>query len=105
MYLLRLLEELELLCKVWRRRRVEHSYTAQIASHSPPPIPPTESCLMEGEDYNSSDYEYDSDEEEDYDQLPPGGVNETLPKKKFCQSAKVFHQTEAIGNSLGNSLF
>jgi len=87
----RLLEELELLCKVWRRR-VEHPYTAHIAPHIPPPIPSTESCLREGEDYNSSDYEYDSDEEEDYDRLPPGGVNETLTKKKFCQSAKVFHQ-------------
>ena len=46
----------------------------------------SESCLREGEDYNSSDYEYDSDEEEDYDQLPPCGVNETLTKKKFYQS-------------------
>jgi len=87
----RLLEELELLCKVWRRR-VEHPYTAHIAPHSPPPVPPGEACLREGEDYNSSDYEYDSDEEEDYDRLPPGGINETLTKKKFCQSAKVFHQ-------------
>ena len=40
----------------------------------------------------SSDYEYDSDEEEDFDQLPPGGVNETLSKKKYCQSFKLFHQ-------------
>jgi hypothetical protein len=40
----------------------------------------------------SSDYEYDSDEEEDFDQLPPGGVNETLTKKKYCQSFKLFHQ-------------
>jgi len=87
----RLLEELELLCKVWRRR-VEHPYTAHIAPHHPTPIPGSESCLREGEDYNSSDYEYDSDEEDDYDRLPPGGVNETLTKKKFCQSAKVFHQ-------------
>ena len=39
-----------------------------------------------------SDYEYDSDEEEDFDQLPPGGVNETLTKKKYCQSFKLFHQ-------------
>ena len=69
---------------------MEHPFTAHIAPHSPPPLPPSESCLREGEDYNSSDYEYDSDAEEDYDQLPPGGVNETLTKKKFCQSAKVF---------------
>jgi len=86
----RLLEEIELLCKVWRRR-VEHPYTAHIAPQSPPPVSQSDSCLREGEDYNSSDYEFDSDEEEDYDQ-PPGGVNETLTKKKFCQSAKLFHQ-------------
>ena len=42
--------------------------------------------------FPSSDYEYDSDEEEDFDQLPPGGVNETLTKKKYCQSSKLFNQ-------------
>jgi len=86
----RLLEELELLCKIWRRR-VEHPYTAHIAPQLPPPLPSSESCLREGEDYSSSDYEYDSDED-DYERLPQGGVNETLTKKKFCQSAKTFHQ-------------
>ena len=40
----------------------------------------------------SSDYEYESDEEEDFDLLPPGGVNETLTKKKYCQSFKLFNQ-------------
>jgi len=82
--LYRLLEELELLCKVWRRR-VEHPYTAHIA-------PAGGQALREGEDYYSSDYEYESDEEEDFDLLPPGGVNETLTKKKYCQSFKLFNQ-------------
>ena len=92
---------------MWKRRQ-EHPYTAHIA-------PAGGQALREGEDYYrcqddyfnmsyrlnidkqifiilSSDYEYDSDEEEDFDQLPPGGVNETLSKKKYCQSFKLFHQ-------------
>lgn len=64
---------------------MEHPYTAHIAPAGGP-------ALREGEDYYSSDYEYESDEEEDFDQLPPGGVNETLTKKKFCQSFKLFNQ-------------
>ena len=75
------------LCKVWRRR-VEHPYTAHIAPQSHPPIPSTESCLRKGEDYNNTDYEYDSDEEEDYDQLPPRGLNKTITEEvlPICQS-------------------
>ena len=53
-----MLEELELLCKVWRRR-VEHPFTAHIESLSN-----GGNWLREGEDYSSSDYEYNSDEEE-----------------------------------------
>ena len=85
--MLRLLEELELLCKVWRRR-VEHPFTAHIESPSN-----GGEWLREGEDYSSSDYEYDSDEEE-FLQLaaPSQEVNESLTKKKFCQSAKIFYQ-------------
>ena len=82
----RLLEELELLCRAWRRR-VEHPFTAHIVTPSQ-----AGEWLREGEDYNSSDYEYESEEEEVVDRLPPGQINESLTKKKFCQSAKVFHQ-------------
>ena len=75
---------------------MEHPYTAHIAAQSHPPLPSTESYLRKGEDYNNTDYEYDSDEEEDCDQLPPRGLNETLTKKKFCQSAKVYQIFSSI---------
>ena len=76
-----------MLCKVWRRR-VEHPFTAHIESPSN-----GGDWLREGEDYSSSDYEYNSDEEE-FLQLaaPSQEVNESLTKKKFCQSAKIFYQ-------------
>ena len=83
--LYRLLEELELLCKVWRRR-VEHPYTAHMEGEA------GGDWLREGEDYSSSDYEYDSEEEDYLRNLTPGQVNESLTKKKYCQSAKVFYQ-------------
>ena len=83
--LYRLLEELELLCKVWRRR-VEHPYTAHMEGEG------GGDWLREGEDYSSSDYEYDSEEEDYFRNLTPGQVNESLTKKKYCQSAKVFYQ-------------
>lgn len=92
----RLLEEVELLAKVWRRR-LDHPYTAHIsrvegvADHAM--REGSGEALREGEDYNSSDYEYDSEEDfEDFDQPPPGGVNENLTKKKYCQSIRVFNQ-------------
>ena len=83
--LYRLLEELELLCKVWRRR-VEHPYTAHMEGEA------GGDWLREGEDYSSSDYEYDSEEEDYLKNITPGQVNESLTKKKYCQSAKVFYQ-------------
>ena len=48
--------------------------------------------LREGEDYSSSDYKYDSEEEDYLKNITPGQVNESLTKKKYCQSAKVFYQ-------------
>merc|ERR1719270_1091112 len=84
----RLLEELELLCKVWRRR-VEHPFTAHIEC----PAVAGGEWLREGEDYSSSDYEYDSDEEDYLRRVTPAQeVNESLTKKKYCQSAKLFYQ-------------
>ena len=67
---------------------MEHPFTAHIESPSN-----GGEWLREGEDYSSSDYEYDSDEEE-FLQLaaPSQEVNESLTKKKFCQSAKIFYQ-------------
>ena len=67
---------------------MEHPFTAHIESPSS-----GGEWLREGEDYSSSDYEYDSDEEE-YLQLaaPSQEVNESLTKKKFCHSAKMFYQ-------------
>ena len=67
---------------------MEHPFTAHIESPSS-----GGEWLREGEDYSSSDYEYDSDEEE-FLQLaaPSQEVNESLTKKKFCQSAKIFYQ-------------
>jgi len=83
----RLLEELELLCKVWRRR-VGHPFTAHIES----PASGGE-WLREGEDYNSSDYEFDSEDEEFLQSRNKRQeVNESLTKKKYCQSAKLFYQ-------------
>ena len=49
--------------------------------------------LVEGEDYNQSDYEYDGSEEDD--SLPYARVstpNEALTKKKFCQSVKILQR-------------
>ena len=67
---------------------MEHPFTAHIESLSS-----GGEWLREGEDYSSSDYECDSDEEE-FLQLadPSQEVNESLTKKKFCQSAKIFYQ-------------
>ena len=67
---------------------MEHPFTAHIESPSN-----GGDWLREGEDYSSSDYEYNSDEEE-FLQLaaPSQEVNESLTKKKFCQSAKIFYQ-------------
>merc|ERR1712098_1031416 len=75
-------EELELLCKVWRRR-VGHPFTAHIESPA----------SGGGEDYNSSDYEFDSEDEEFLQSRNKRQeVNESLTKKKYCQSAKLFYQ-------------
>ena len=86
-----MLEELELLSKAWRRR-VDHPYTAHI--ESPSGAGAGGDWLREGEDYSSSDYEYESDDE-DYlktSKTTSQEINESLSKKKFCQSAKVFYQ-------------
>jgi len=91
--LLRLLEELELLVRVWRRR-TEHPYTAHLRSEAKAKVESVSGeKLVEGEDYNQSDYEYDGSEDDDT--CPYSGVstpNEALTKKKFCQSVKIFQR-------------
>jgi len=89
--LYRLLEELELLVRVWRRR-LEHPYTAHLRSEAKPSHNPVNGeNLVEGEDYNQSDYEYDgNDDDEPYDYKAQSSPNKALTKKKFCHSVKIF---------------
>ena len=68
---------------------MEHPLTAHIEC----PAVAGGEWLREGEDYSSSDYEYDSDEEDYLRRVTPAQeVNESLTKKKYCQSAKLFYQ-------------
>ena len=67
---------------------MDHPFTAHIESpHT------TGDWVREGEGYSSSEYEYDTDEE-DYlkTKLSNHSINESQTKKKFCQSAKIFYQ-------------
>jgi len=96
--LFRLLEELELLIKVWKRR-LEHPYTAHISGPEETAMNGDSGspagggdALREGEDYNSEDYEYDSEDGEQVHYGHTVGVNENLSKKKYCKSVKVLNQ-------------
>ena len=62
--------------------------------------------LVEGEDYNQSDYEYDGSEDEDASSTYAAAAaavftpNEALTKKKFCQSVKIFQRIFDNGKQL-----
>ena len=59
--LYRLLEEVELMVRTWRKR-CDHAYTAHLKAD--PQAVAAESCdqLRQGEDYGSSDYEVEEDD-------------------------------------------
>ena len=48
--------------------------------------------LVEGEDYNQSDYEYDGMDDEEFHFSSSYVPNEALTKKKYCQSVKIFQR-------------
>lgn len=88
----RLLEELELMVRVWRKRS-EHPYTAHLRSEAKAGTGPVSGeKLVEGEDYNQSDYEYDGEDEDPYHYDCVSAPNEALTKKKFCQSVKIYQK-------------
>lgn len=89
--LYRLLEEVELMVRTWRRR-CDHAYTAHLRND--PTATQTESDqLLNGEDYSQSDYEFDEDiDEVVLSARVPIVPNENLTRKKFCQSVKVYQK-------------
>lgn len=89
--LYRLLEEVELMVRTWRRR-CDHSYTAHLRT-DPTATQNESDQLLNGEDYSQSDYEFDEDMDEVVKNARvPIVPNENLTKKKFCQSVKVYQK-------------
>ena len=87
--LYRLLEELELLVRVWRKR-CQHPYTAHLRTEMKNSVQNTGEKLVEGEDYNQSDYE--DEDMFSYSSPITFTPNESLTKKKFCQSVKIYQK-------------
>jgi hypothetical protein len=86
--LYRLLEELELLVRTWRKR-CQHPYTAHLRSEIKNSVRVSGEKLVEGEDYNQSDLEDDEPYSYNSTVFTP---NESLTKKKFCQSVKIYQR-------------
>ena len=83
------MEELELLVRVWRKR-CQHPYTAHLRTENKNSVQLSGEKLVEGEDYNQSDYE----DEDAFNYASPSAFtpNESLTKKKFCQSVKIYQK-------------
>ena len=108
--LYRLLEELELLIKVWRRR-VQHPYTAHLQRRNEvlPEKPNPElngedetanssynidrTKLFPGVDYSETDVESDADSvyRNNTNISSTSRSNESLTKKKYCQSTRLYY--------------
>ena len=119
--LYRLLEELELLVKVWRRR-VEHPFTAHLQRRSE--IASSKSnekddeelyiddrnCihdrtkLFPGVDYSETDVESDADSvyRNNTNASSTSRSNEALTKKKYCQSTRLYYDIFDTENEVEN---
>ena len=95
----RVLEELEFLLKTWYKR-TKHNLTAHLsrkdeeaAGASKADTSSVDQELRLGMDYESNDFAYESDDELGHYCRPKHqSVNETLTKKKYCQSTKMFYE-------------
>ena len=108
--LYRILEELELLIKVWRRR-VQHPFTAHLQRRSELLSSKTNddadlhddamssnwihdrTKLFPGVDYSETDVESDADSvyRNNTNALSTSRSNESLTKKKYCQSTRLYY--------------
>ena len=118
--LYRLLEELELLLKIWRRR-VQHPFTAHLQRRSDMlPLKLNEdreepdetlsgglhdrSKLFPGVDYSETDVESDADSiyRNNINKSPTSRSNEGLTKKKYCQSTRLYYDIFDTENEVEN---
>ena len=120
--LYRLLEELELLIKVWKRR-VQHPFTAHLQRRSDPnssklnengedheEAATNSGCihdrtkLFPGVDYSETDVESDADSvyRNNTNVATTSRSNESLTKKKYCQSTRLYYDIFDTENEVEN---